>query len=625
MNESKNSIAIALLISVLTLTFCSGRAYSQTRQNAWSHLGESLTAGMPIEVDEIDQTKIKGNFLAITQKNISLWVKDHQLDIDRSQVFRIKKNHANVLKGIALFAGGAALLGVGALWASAIGSHKTETDPDKAASVADVGTIVAGAATAFVLAPMEVYGHYTIYKAGETNPVAPARNRAKPKPTDSVTPSEGNGQLVSSKPLPPEESRPLAELRDVSLRREKGSPQELHLAAFGQPHALQARTLFPIRAGDLWGCINRKGIVVVRPQSASPPEHADELSKAELCGPGSNAPEPAIQKDAFGTLGSFHDGLAIASPGRDTQNGWGEFDGIFPQTYTRVKKGYIDTSGRYVIPPRYLDLDQFSEGLAAVRLGRHKWIYLDKAGKRAIPESFYLAGRFSEGLAPVEIATFWKGNKVGFIDKTGKIVIPAKFDKARPFAEGLARVEISGKWGYVDRSGKMVIPANFALAGDFSEGLAAVNVGADEELENDWRASVNCCMAGEQKEDIIVRGMISSGFRLGYGWDVPMFWGDFSAANPWCFVPVSGDVSWASEAKSVGGDWGYIDRTGRMVIQPQFSGALKFSGGLAQVFAPGPCTQDGKKSGPRVSPAQKFGYIDETGKYVWREAGWPSD
>src|SRR6266480_225689 len=48
-----------------------------------------------------------------------------------------------------------------------------------------------------------------------------------------------------------------------------------------------------------------------------------------------------------------------------------------------------------------------------------------------------------------------------------------------------------------------------------------------------------------------------------------------------------------------GGKWGYIDKTGKMVIPPQFSEAYRFSEGLATV-------KDGGQ----------WGYIDKTGKMV---------
>jgi hypothetical protein len=50
----------------------------------------------------------------------------------------------------------------------------------------------------------------------------------------------------------------------------------------------------------------------------------------------------------------------------------------------------------------------------------------------------------------------------------------------------------------------------------------------------------------------------------------------------------------------VGDKWGYIDKTGKIVINPQFDYANQFSDGLAAVYI-----------------GDKYGYIDRTGKYVW--------
>jgi hypothetical protein len=59
-----------------------------------------------------------------------------------------------------------------------------------------------------------------------------------------------------------------------------------------------------------------------------------------------------------------------------------------------------------------------------------KWGFIDKTGKVVIPTQFENAGSFSEQLAPVSI-----GGKWGFIDKTGKVAIPAQFETVSDFAK----------------------------------------------------------------------------------------------------------------------------------------------------------------------------------------------
>ncbi len=75
-------------------------------------------------------------------------------------------------------------------------------------------------------------------------------------------------------------------------------------------------------------------------------------------------------------------------------------------------------------------------------------------------------------------------------------------------------------------------------------------------------------------------------------------------------------LTWACEAKQKGvestslfpikkdGKWGYIDKTGKIIIDPQYDDAWPFSEGLAAVMIVD------EETG-------KWGYIDKTGKYVW--------
>jgi hypothetical protein len=135
------------------------------------------------------------------------------------------------------------------------------------------------------------------------------------------------------------------------------------------------------------------------------------------------------------------------------------------------QQGYIDSTGKIVIPARLLTLgnwggDDFFEGVVRVRD-----TLLDAAGSPIRLPGLSPAGRFSEGLLPVASGDNNRF-KYGYADHQGKLIIAAQFDTAEAFSEGLAAVEINGRWGYVDRSGKMVIPARFCHAEQFSDGAA---------------------------------------------------------------------------------------------------------------------------------------------------------
>ena len=53
--------------------------------------------------------------------------------------------------------------------------------------------------------------------------------------------------------------------------------------------------------------------------------------------------------------------------------------------------GYIDKTGKVVINPQFEKAQPFSEGLAAIRLGR-KWGFVDRSRKMTINSQFDDAG-----------------------------------------------------------------------------------------------------------------------------------------------------------------------------------------------------------------------------------------
>jgi hypothetical protein len=120
------------------------------------------------------------------------------------------------------------------------------------------------------------------------------------------------------------------------------------------------------------------------------------------------------------------------------------------------KCGYIDKTGKEVIPLKYGDAKSFSAELAPVKL-YGKWGYIDKTGKEVILLKYDDAYSFSEGLARVELY-----DKYGFIDKTGKEVIPLKYDYAGSFSGGRIYVELNGKCFYIDKTGKQITESKCA-------------------------------------------------------------------------------------------------------------------------------------------------------------------
>ena len=167
-----------------------------------------------------------------------------------------------------------------------------------------------------------------------------------------------------------------------------------------------------------------------------------------------------------------------------------------PNPLTRAKKngkwGFLNGSGSFVIPPQFDWVSHFSEGLAAVMVGR-KFGFIDETGAFVIKAQYSEAGDFSEGLARVKVggenirptgSTLTKGsdNKWQFIDKSGNIVFKIKADEVGDFSEGLASARIIKskrylRCGYLDRQGQWVIAPQFELCEPFSHGTAKVILG----------------------------------------------------------------------------------------------------------------------------------------------------
>lgn len=199
-------------------------------------------------------------------------------------------------------------------------------------------------------------------------------------------------------------------------------------------------------------------------------------------------------------------------------------------------------------------------------------------------------------LIPVYDGKMW-----GYIDQKGKYVINPQFEDAGWFSDGLACVEDKdGKFGFINKKGTYKIPSKYVHATVFHEGLAfVVEEGSRPVCINKNGERVFVCTIAEGVS-CFCDGLASFYImndkgekRYGY-YDKKgnvVVNPQFKAAG--CFIDGLAIVS-DNEDK-----WGYIDKKGKYVINPQFEISYPFSEGLAAFMS-----------------GDKWGYIDKKGKYV---------
>lgn len=139
---------------------------------------------------------------------------------------------------------------------------------------------------------------------------------------------------------------------------------------------------------------------------------------------------------------------------------------LFP-IFVEDKIGFIDSTGRVVIQPRFRAANNFSEGLCAVRIDG-LYGFIDGTGKTVIPLQYDYATYFKEDLAIV-----YKNGKAFFIDKDGNKAFNFSFEGASAFEGGRSFVHTkTGKKGVIDRTGKLVIDTLYRELSPFVNGFA---------------------------------------------------------------------------------------------------------------------------------------------------------
>ncbi|MBZ0185812.1 MAG: WG repeat-containing protein [Candidatus Obscuribacterales bacterium] len=284
------------------------------------------------------------------------------------------------------------------------------------------------------------------------------------------------------------------------------------------------------------------------------------------------------------------------------------------------KWGYIDKTGKFIIPARFDNAESFQEGLARVEQ-KGKFEFIDRTGKSIFTVNRECDHFFSDGLL-----SFKKDSQWGFMDKTGRVVIEPNYSAVRQFAEGLACVKQHDRWGFIDKTGKMVIEPNYLKSTMFSNGYAHVKLPRRDScfIDRKGQLLVSDYSAGEPfTEDL-------AGVKKGkFG---------FIDANGKLIIPHQfDDAKPFSEGRApvkVGHDWGFIDKRGKVRVKPAYYRVLGFCQGLAGVFdqkgyfgfvdkegVPVIKTSfhDGSNFSEGLAPVMRddiWGYIDKTGEFT---------
>lgn len=242
----------------------------------------------------------------------------------------------------------------------------------------------------------------------------------------------------------------------------------------------------------------------------------------------------------------FHEGMAI------TEN-------TDPYDTKKNTFGYIDKTGKQVIPNINVETNNFSEGLAFV-YNKDKQGYIDNKGNWKIRIDGYWGNQFHEGYA-----AFGNDTIIGFIDKSGKVVLPLKYDEVGDFSEGLCPVYVDIGFKYINKKGEIVIDSSFQDAKNFNCGYAVI--GRMDKAHNPRYTVID--KNGRKLEDYVYNKL--DDFSEG-----------FAAAR-------KEDAS------------GFVDSTGRFAFPPlyTFTANYKFGMGYASQWLNG-----------------VFGYIDYYGDYV---------
>ncbi|MBI4751767.1 MAG: WG repeat-containing protein [Acidobacteria bacterium] len=239
--------------------------------------------------------------------------------------------------------------------------------------------------------------------------------------------------------------------------------------------------LFRVSIDGYTGFIDRTGKLVIPPQFGPRTEGFSEgLCAVEVLPPGGlSEPELYYSSELTGKKFGYIDltGKMVIPPQFDDAHPFSDGVAIVDNN---SQTGWIDHQGNFVRPLTMLE-DEQSTGFRQNRL----WVlnsflqtyFIDKTGKTVIkPIPDRLVGKFQDGFAQTRPNYFDPQRPPQFINLNGKVAFKnlKPFDCITDFSEGLAAVSPAGskKFGYINTQGKYVIPPVFRVEVEHSRAIS---------------------------------------------------------------------------------------------------------------------------------------------------------
>lgn len=139
------------------------------------------------------------------------------------------------------------------------------------------------------------------------------------------------------------------------------------------------------------------------------------------------------------------------------------------------KIGFVNAAGNELVPPLFDDALPFSENLAAVRLDG-KWGYIGTDGHYVIPAQYYFASSFQNGLATICI-----GGRYGVIDPDGNDIVPPSCRYIFNYPDGLRIFQdTDGLYGILNIDGTIALESVYNVINRSEGGIYIASLSGEE-------------------------------------------------------------------------------------------------------------------------------------------------